>query len=131
MEISAIPINTVPVSNILRVRYSRGRILMPVRRNQSWFARFKHVSGFPAPSGNRGLSLRKLRSLDAIIDRLVKIKGEKQTSPQGENVRGLDPESLDVLIEQYARELHTEMVRVKTPYTLPGTQSGLMFNMLA
>ena len=71
---------TIHPSQLVRARFSSGKISIPVKPSQAIYARFKHVSGTPAYRGG-GVSLNKLRGLDILIDRLISVK-ESSSSPE-------------------------------------------------
>ena len=102
-----------------------GRRTVPVRPMQSVYAIFKHVIGVPSRSPGSQVPLGKLRVLDNLIDRLIRIRGQK-----GETVR-VTQESVDPLIDQLKSELHN-VVRASTPlFSGLFPETGTVLNMLA
>jgi hypothetical protein len=82
---SIVKSGTVPLTDVIAVRAASGRVSLP--SNQ--FARFEHIFGMP--SGQGGYSITKLRILDAFLDRLALLKGERpQMKTEGLSDAGLD-----------------------------------------
>ncbi len=85
-----------------------GRRTVPVRPLHSVYAHFKHVIGVPSRSPGGQVPLAKLRVLDNLIERLVRIRGQKgETMP-------VTNENVDPMIDQLKSELHNA-VRASTP----------------
>ncbi len=83
-----------------------GKRSVPVRPTYSLYL-FKHVQGVPARSPDRQVPIHKLRALDNVIDRLVKLRGAK-----GE-VMPVSAENVDALIERFEGELHAAFAAVR------------------
>ena len=119
----------VSLSNIVKARYSSGRIALPVQRNQSMYAHFKHVNGFPAPEKDQGITLAKLRNLDQLIDRIKKLKSEQSS---GNKRTGLSEFALDALIDKYSKELQAAAaVQTAHPFNSLPVETGLLVDAVA
>ena len=101
-----------------------GKRTVPVRPSYSLYL-FKHVLGVPARSPDMQVPLHKLRALDNVIDRLVKLRGEK-----GELVP-VSRENVDVLIDRFEGELHTAMAAARPLFSGLFPDTGLVVNLLA
>jgi hypothetical protein len=94
---SVVTSGTVPLTDVIAVRAASGRVSVP----SSQFARFEHISGMP--SGQGGYSIAKLRILDAFLDRLALLKGERPRM----DARGLSEAGLDKILgglQEYLRD---------------------------
>lgn len=113
---------TVPIGDLLRARYSAGRLSLPLEQNL--FMRFKHVTGIPSPDGS-GFSVSKLQLLDTLIEALKRLQGKGiRISDPGDT----SPEQVDRLIETLSKELHQKIRQVaQTPFApvLGGGKSAL------
>ena len=104
MEIRQLPLQTIPLTNIVTARFSPGAsVALPVEANELLYAHFKHISAVPAPAGTQGFSLERLRMLDNLIDRLVTTKGHRAYV---RDLAGLNADELNHLITHYQNLLH-------------------------
>jgi hypothetical protein len=101
-----------------------GKRSVPVRPTYSLYL-FKHVLGVPARSPEMQVPIHKLRALDNVIDRLVKLRGEK-----GE-VMPVSRENVDALIERFEGELHTALAAARPLFSGLFPETGLVVNLLA
>jgi hypothetical protein len=84
---------TVPLTDVIAVRAASGRVLVPA----SQFARLEHISGMPAAGQEGGgYSITKLRILDAFLDRLAILKGERPEV----KTEGLSDAGLNSILEE-------------------------------
>jgi hypothetical protein len=91
------------------------------------YSYFRHVSGTPAPEGTLGVNISKLKILDTLIEQLSKMK--KQPAADFGNLDGNDEQRINVLIEQYQKQIKTaQSVSIYTPM-VPAT--GLLVNIAA
>jgi hypothetical protein len=97
------------------------------------YSHFRHVSGVPAPEGAQGVSISKLKILDALIERLSQIK--KQSNPvQEENI---SDERIDALIDQYEQQIRSyqagaQAAGAAASYTTTSQAgAGAVFNLVA
>lgn len=128
MEIQSVLLGkSIPVSHIVKAKYTSSKIALPVKKSQYLYSNFKHITGIPASADGKGLSLMKLKALDNLIDRL----GKLGKNPGNETVgKSLNSEKLNGLIDTYSMELH-RLVSFATPYTNIGVENGLLVNMTA
>ena len=119
---------SITLSNLVKARYSQGRISLPVRRDQSIYAFYKNVSGFPAPGKEQGITLAKLRNLDQLIERIKKLKKD---SAEGTKEPGLSVFALDALIEKYSKELHAAAAQAADFYSPRFVETGLILDAVA
>ncbi len=126
MEINSVFVGkTIPVTHIVKARFSPSKIAVPVKKNQYLYSNFKHVTGVPSFRDDKGLSLMKLKALDNLIERLGKL-GKK---PNGDfSKTSLDSKTINGLITEYARDLHG-MMEQNLPYRNIGVENGLLVNM--
>lgn len=96
----SVPNTTIPISQMLRAPISGAKVGVNVT-DFSVYTRFKHISPMPVSGSGGGYSASRLRILDAVIDRLVKLREHSLEQRQDQDVSGLSEESLDQMIEQY------------------------------
>ncbi|ORC37882.1 hypothetical protein B4O97_02460 [Marispirochaeta aestuarii] len=127
MQVQSSTVNrTIPLSSLVRGSVGSSRVGLPVSGSQALYARFKHVYGRPSEAG--GFSLSKLRSLDNLIDRLVKLKDRDSASlPKREDLTGLSDQGRDALIRELSDKLHRAYLKAETnPFAHPGVSTGLL-----
>ena len=117
----------IPVYAVVKAQYTSGRISSPVRADQSLYAQLKNVSGFPAAEEGQGLPLNKLRILDNLIERMKHLKG---ATGQGIKKIGLSEDSIDALIQQYSKELHSAIAKAAGPFSGISVEPGMVLNMV-
>ncbi len=88
--------------NSLFTTTSSGRIIVPVKNNVAVYTQFEHVRGTPAPKGERGVPVDKIRILNTLIDRLITMK---QKVPVEKEAVGLKDAELDTQIISYQRQI--------------------------
>ena len=88
--------------NSLFTTTSSGRIIVPVKNNVAVYTQFEHVRGTPAPKGDRGVPVDKIRILNTLIDRLITMK---QKVPVEKEAVGLKDAELDTQIISYQRQI--------------------------
>ncbi len=119
--------STVPVQELLRARYADGRISLPVS-GSAVYARFRHVQGVPTDGETMGFSLSRLRVLDTLIDRLVRMQGKAEYQRHDE---GMSPEAVEALIDRYKQELSSTLTRLEAAgYTNGLVESGMAVSLL-
>ena len=119
--------HTVPLTQVIRARYSNSPISVPADREALLYARFKHVRGLPTPAGE-GLPLSKLQALDNLIERLGKAVGRESSGTSSQPTG----KELDRTIMNYARRLHDTVTN--GTYGLAGRgmfESGIVVDQLA
>jgi hypothetical protein len=119
------PVSTYFNPTILSVdAVGSGKRSVPVRPTYSLYI-FKHVVGVPSRSVEDQVPMNKLRVLDALIDRLVKLRGEKgETLPVSRN-------NVDSLIERFQGELHGALQATRPLFTGLFPETGLVVDLLA
>jgi hypothetical protein len=124
-------VGNYPTSTLAFSARSAGRISLPVAPSQYIYSHFEHVGGVPAPEGQRGVSVNKLKILDVLIDQLVQIK--KKPDPAFGAAGPISEERIDALIEQYEKEIRVaQKANLRMPYTpAPAAPSGAVFNLVA
>jgi hypothetical protein len=118
---------TVNLSNIIRAQYASGRIALPV--NNGPYTRLKHVEGIPARSAGEGFPVSKLRMIDYLVDRLVRLKGRPMESVRPEN-----DAHADRLIARYAAELSSTLRNASSAglsYAAGVVETGVLVNLVA
>ena len=127
MNIGAIHNQTFPSIGYAISVSNEGRMSLPVAPGLVIYSHFKHISGTPAPEGTQGVNISKLRILDTMIEQLSKMKN--QPVADFGNFEGSDEERINVLIEQYQKQMKAaQSVNFYTP-AAPAT--GVLFNIAA
>ncbi len=101
-----------------------GKRSVPVRPSLSVYL-FKHVMGVPSRSGEDEVPISKLRVLDNLIDRLVKLRGERGESTP------VDNGNVDTLIQRFQGELHAALSAASPLFSGLFPETGLIVNLLA
>ena len=113
---------SLSLTNLVRARYSGGKIAVPVRRSHLLYSRLKHVSGVPAVQQDSGYSITLLRRLDNLIDNLIGVKGNR---PYARDVSGLSEKDISGLIQRYEVDLHAALTKAPRAMTM-GVQGVLV-----
>jgi hypothetical protein len=102
---------------------------LPVAPSSYIYSHFKHVSGFPAPEGTRGVTITKLKILDVLIEQLGKLKKQDSLVPGA----AVSEERLDALIEQYKTQIRQAKAASEIiPYIpAPAAPAGAIFSLTA
>ncbi len=129
MNISSISsVHTIPVSNIVKAKISSNRIALPVPKGQLLYARFKHISGIPAKSGSRAYSVRRLRNLDNLIERMSILNENKSKL---DDIDSSSKNAESKAIQQYAKEMIKFSLESNKQQSNIGMNSGQIVNILA
>lgn len=118
---------TLNISNILRAQYSSGKVALPL--DGGVYARFRHIQGIPAVGDGGGYSISKLRTIDVLVDRLVRLRGREVEAPQPRT----DSEAGDAIIE-LAKQLHDELASTAMSagtFASGVSEPGLLFDLVA
>jgi len=110
-----------------------GRTTVPVSPSNFIYSHFKHVSGVPAPEGVRGVAVNKIKILDTIIERLSKMRSQRNAGFDGGGPDLKSEKQIDLMIEQLQKQLNSAAAaRAPLPYT-PAAQipAGSFFNVAA
>ncbi|MDR0402770.1 MAG: hypothetical protein LBH35_04175 [Treponema sp.] len=107
-----------------------GRMSLPVSRSSYIYSHFRHVSGVPAPEGNRGVAITKLKILDVLIEQLSQIKKQPASANSGMSP---SDERVDALISQYEGQIKAARAANNVmPYIpAPSAPSGALFSLSA
>lgn len=124
--------STVHLSNIIRAQYANGRISLP--QNGGLFTRLRHVQGVPSQWHDGGYSVSKLRMIDLLVERLVRLKGEHAAGASGGTVTGAET-NVDALLNDYAAQVSSALKNAETnvaPSITAGiVESGMLFDLVA
>ena len=93
------------IPNIIRVRGTFGRLLVPIRPINTIYARFKHIRGVPAAEG--GVPVFKLRILDNLIDKLLRYR---ENIPGVSELVRIKLENIDSLIVDLQHHLRNQVM---------------------
>ena len=119
--------STIHLSNLIRAQYSPGRIALPTRAGM--YTRLKHVQGVPTQIAGAGYSISKLRMIDLLVDRLVRLKGQPMESPTVTS----DAEA-DALVMDYAHQI-SQALSSASPlaqsFSVVLAEPGLILNLVA
>jgi hypothetical protein len=115
----------IPLTHLVKARFSPGKIALPVRKSQYLYSNLKHITGVPADRQAGGYSLIKLKALDNLIERLGSF-GRKPERP--DSAAGESSANITALIEQYAADLH-QIAADTSPYNTAGAVTGLLVNL--
>lgn len=112
--------SNIYTTSMLRARSAAGRVSVPVKPGVSLYAGYEHVQGVPSPDPRMGVPLSKVRVLNHIIDRLVKMKQDDGLQP---DTGKLSDEALDAMIKEMSQKLQTSMQT--KPALLAGGTAGM------
>jgi len=128
MDIGSIPHPAFP-SLGYAINVSRdGRTSLPVAPGMVIYSHFKHISGTPAPEGTQGVNISKLRILDTLIEQLSKMKNRPDTMDL-DNLNGDDEQRINVLIEQYQKQI--KAAQSASVYSPVSPATGILFSIVA
>jgi len=125
MNVGTVPSNTFP--SIFAISAAQGsRVAVPVSPSTYIYSHFKHVSGVPAPEGESGVNINKLKIIDTLIEQLSKMK--KEPDPLAD-MSGQDEEKrMNALLEK-VRTIQT--ANAKNPFAPAVPHIGTIFNVSA
>lgn len=98
-----------------------GRTTVPVPPSSYIYSHFKHISGVPAPEGVRGVSVSKLKILDAMIERLSQMRENRATGVEVD-VSEDGGKQLDAVIIELQKQLQSASVASATAPYAPNMQ---------
>ena len=107
-----------------------GRLYVPVKASVAVFTQFDYVRGTPAGKGEKGVSVDRIRILNALIDQLVSMR--KKTASK-EDLAELPDSQKDVLINTYQKEVKSSLDVASMPYGFTGVmpEPGAGFDIVA
>ncbi len=110
---------------------SGGRTYIPVKPSQFGYSQFQYVAGFPAQTGQEGVSVDKLKILNTLIDQLVTMK-QKNIMPKISAEGEISDKQIDALIKQYQEQIQVTTAAAESlPYKPPMPQTGTLVNLVA
>ena len=80
-----------------------GKLVLPVDHSAVLYSRYKHVRGAVPMGASEGTSLSKLRALDNLIDRLIRVQGRQPIVSDSDDLVGFE---VSGLIDSYRNRLH-------------------------
>lgn len=108
-----------------------GRTHVPVKPSQYVYSQFQYVAGYPAPNGQSGVSIDKLKILNTLIDQLITMK-QKDITPKIEAQGEISDKQIDALIKQYQEQIQvTTATAENLPYKPAMPQTGTVINLVA
>lgn len=127
MEFGAVS-GVVNPNQMLRARYSQGKISLPVAPSHSLYARFEHVRGIPSESGRGSVAINRLMVLNSLIEGL----SSRKESPSF----GIMPEEssrrMDLLAKQYSEQIHRAVNAQPAFFSrMTSADSGMLVNLVA
>jgi hypothetical protein len=113
--------------DVIRIQNTRGGpVTVPVNPSQAVYARLKHVRGVPSQEG--GAPLFRLRILDNLIDRLLSYS---EGVPQTQQLRNLDNDSIDPLIDRLQNQLRNRLLSVPSSFGGNYPETGMLIDLSA
>jgi hypothetical protein len=91
-----------------------GKTTVPVRPMQSVYAQFKHIIGVPARNADTAVPFTKLKYLDNLIDRLVRLHSGRSVSYQ--KVEFGEINNIDGFIQTLQGELKSQVSDIVPPF---------------
>jgi len=116
---------------IMPLASSGTRTYVPVKPSQFMYSQFQYVSGYPAPNGQEGVSIDKIKILNTLIDHLVNMK-QKNIQPKISEQGQISDKQIDALIDQYQKQIQTVTATAQTlDYKPPMPQTGVIVDLVA
>ncbi|MDR2518701.1 MAG: hypothetical protein LBD13_04730 [Spirochaetaceae bacterium] len=102
------------------------KVTLPVSSSSYVYANFKHVTGTPAPEGERGFTISRLKIVDVLIEQMNRLKTQEEAgAPRS-------AEETKKSMEQLHAELRHMKERAGRPYNPPLIEpSGALFNLIS
>ena len=128
MNVGTVPYQAFPSIGYAITASQGGRASIPVSPSAYIYSHFKHVSGVPAPEGVSGLSINKLKIIDALIEQLARMK--KQPAISQIDIEEKNSEiHTNALIEKYNNEIrNTQAANASNPYAPAAPNIGAIFS---
>jgi len=95
--------NVFEISSLASQADGAGKLSLPVDAAVLLYSRYKHVRGTPSLGTVHGVSLSRLRALDNLIERLIRLRGNQPIVP---NIEELTQQEIEGLIETYRKGVH-------------------------
>jgi hypothetical protein len=110
---------------------SAGRTYVPVKPSQFGYSQFEYVAGYPAPKGQEGVSVDKIKILNTLIEQLISMK-DKNVQPKIAVQGNISDKQIDALIKQYQQQIQVTTAAAKNLfYKPPMPQTGTVVNLVA
>ncbi len=108
-----------------------GRTYLPVSPSEFGYSQFQYVAGYPAPAGQEGVSVDKIKILNTLIDQLVSMK-QKNIQPNVTAHGEMNDNQIEALIKQYQGQIQTATAAAQNLlYKPPMPQTGAVVNLVA
>ena len=125
MNIGTVPSNTFP--SIFAISAAQGsRVAVPVSPSAYIYSHFKHVSGVPAPEGESGVNINKLKIIDTLIEQLSKMK--KESEPLADMSGQNEEKRINTLIEKIRT---VQAANANNPFAPAAPLVGTIFSLKA
>ena len=95
--------NIFEITSVVARNESALKLALPVNRSVLLYSQYEYVRGTAPIGSGGGVSLSKLRALDNLIERLVRIHGKQ---PIVKHIKELNRQEVEGLIERYSKSLH-------------------------
>lgn len=95
--------NIFEITSLVSREDGTGKLALPVDAAVLLYSRYKHVRGTPSFGSIQGVSLSRLRALDNLIERLIRLRGHQ---PIVRNIEDLTQQEIEGLIETYRKGVH-------------------------
>ncbi len=115
---------TPKISQILR----NGKTSVPVRPLNSVYAHFKHFIGVPSRDIASQVPVTKIRILDNLIERIVKLRGRNS---EDFTIQKVDEANVDPMIKALEQELRNSLIAQKPSFTGLFPETGMLVNTFA
>lgn len=124
------PLRTVSYTMLPAIS-SGGRTYVPVKPSMYGYAQFQYVAGYPAPGGQEGVSIDKIKILNTLIEQLVTMK-QKNIQPKVTAHGEISDKQIDALIKQYQTQIQTVTAQAEgLPYKPALPQTGAIVDLVA
>jgi len=124
------PLGTMS-DTLMPMASSGTRTFVPVKPSQFMYSQFQYVSGYPAPNGQEGVSIDKIKILNTLIDHLVNMK-QQNIQPKVSEQGQISDKQIDTLINQYQKQIQTVAATAETlDYKPPMPKTGVIVDLVA
>jgi hypothetical protein len=122
--------NIFELSGVVARSEGSSKLALPVNPSVVLYARYKHVRGALPSQDASGVPLSKLRALDNLIERLIRIHGKQ---PIVRHIEDLTREEVDGLIANYSKGVHRIATDPRQSLTVGSASNdvALMVNLVA
>lgn len=120
-------VKTTSITPNINQIISNSRTTVHVRPLYSVYARFKHFNSIPSRDKGSQVPVTKLRILDNLIERIVKLRG-KESNP---DIKKLDKSEIDPMIKSLQQELRSSLLAKKSSFSGLYPETGMLLNTFA